>query len=41
MSAQVLLNLLYGLVKRDKLQDLSSILSPFHNEFDKSNNIGA
>ena len=41
MSAHVLLNLLYGLGKRDKMQSLSIILLLFHNEFDKSNNTGA
>ena len=33
MSAHVLLNLLNGLMKRDKMQGLPSILSPFYNNF--------
>ena len=33
MSAHVLLNLFNELRKRDKMRDLSSILSLFHNEF--------
>ena len=37
MSAQVLLNLLNELGKRDKMRGLSSILSLFHNEFNKFN----
>ena len=41
MSARVLLNLLNKLRKSDKMQGLPSILSLFHNEFDKFNNTGA
>ena len=41
MSAHVLLNLLNELRKRDKMRGLSSILSPFRNEFNKFNNTGA
>ena len=41
MSAHVLLNLLNELGKRDKMRGLQSILSLFHNEFDKFNNTGA
>ena len=41
MSVRVLLNLLNELRKRDKMQGLPSILSPFHNEFNKFNNTGA
>ena len=41
MSAHVLLNLLNNLRKRDKMQGLPSILSPFRNEFNKFNNTGA
>ena len=41
MSAHVLLNLLYELGKREKMRGLSSILSPFHNEFNKFNNTRA
>ena len=41
MSAPVLLNLLKELGKRDKMRGLSSILSLFHNEFNKFNNTGA
>ena len=41
MSAHVLLNLLNELGKRDKLRGLPSILSLFHNEFNKFNNTGA
>ena len=37
MSAHVLLNLLNKFRKRDKMWDLSSILSIFCNEFNKSN----
>ena len=37
MSAHVLLNLLKELGKRDKMRGLSSILSLFRNEFNKSN----
>ena len=38
MSAQVLLNLLNELGKRDKMRGLPSILSLFHNKFSKFNN---
>ena len=38
MSAQVLLNLLNELRKRDKMRGLPSILSFFCNEFNKFNN---
>ena len=41
MSAQVLLNLLNELRKRDKMRGLSSILSLFCNEFNAFNNTGA
>ena len=41
MSPQVLLNLLNELRKRDKMRGLSSILSLFHNEFNKFNNTAA
>ena len=41
MSAHVLLNLLTELGKRDKMRDLSSILSLFRNELNKFNNIRA
>ena len=41
MSANVLLNLLNELRKRDKMRGLPSILSLFRNEFDKSNNTRA
>ena len=41
MSADVLLNLLNELWKRDKMRGLPSILSLFRNEFDKFNNTGA
>ena len=41
MSAHVLLILLDELKKRDKMRGLPSILSLFHNEFDKFNNTGA
>ena len=37
MSAHVLLTLLNELRKRDKMQGLSSILSLFHNKFNKFN----
>ena len=40
MSAHVLLNLLNELGKRDKMRGLPSILSLFHNEFNKFNNTG-
>ena len=38
MSAHVLLNSLNELGKRDKMRGLSSILSLFHNQFNKFNN---
>ena len=38
MGAHVLLNLLNGLGKRDKIRGLPSILSLFRNEFNKFNN---
>ena len=41
MSAHVLLNLLNELGKRDKMRGLPSILSLFHNEFNKLNNTRA
>ena len=41
MSAHVLLNLLDEFKKRDKMQGLLSILSIFHNKFNKYNNTGA
>ena len=41
MSAHVLLNLLNELRKRDKIWGLPSILSLFHNEFNKFNNTEA
>ena len=41
MSAQVLLNLLNELGKRDKMQGLPSILYLFGNEFNKFNNTRA
>ena len=41
MSAHVLLNILNELGKRDEMRGLPSILSLFHNEFNKFNNIGA
>ena len=41
ISAHVLLNLLKDLRKRDKLQDLPSILSLFPNELNKFNNTRA
>ena len=37
LSAHVLFNLLNELGKRDKMRGLTSILSLFSNEFDKSN----
>ena len=40
MIAHVLLNLLNKLRKRDKMLGLSSILSLFHNKFNKFNNTG-
>ena len=41
MSAHVLLNLLNGLRKRDKMRGLPSILSLFLNEFNKFNETSA
>ena len=41
MSAYVLSNLLNELRKSDKMRDLASILSLFHNEFNKFDNKGA
>ena len=41
MSANVLLNLLNELRKRDKMRGLPSILSIFRNEFNKFNNTRA
>ena len=41
MSAQVLLNLLNELGKRDKMRGLPSILYLFRNEFNKFNNTRA
>ena len=41
MSAHVLLNLLNQLGKRDKMRDLSSILSLFCNKLNKFNNARA
>ena len=41
MSAYVLLNLLNKSGKRDKMQGLPSILSLFHNKFNKFNNTRA
>ena len=41
MGAHVLLNLLNKLGKRDKMRGLPNILSLFHNEFNKFNNIRA
>ena len=41
MSAHVLLNLLNGLGKSDKMRGLPSILSLFRNEFNKFNNTRA
>ena len=41
MSAHVLLTLLNELRKRDKMRGLPSILSLFHNEFNKFNDTGA
>ena len=40
MNDHVLLNLSNELRKRDKMQDLQSILSLFRNEFNKLNNTG-
>ena len=41
MCAHVLLNLLNELRKRDKMRGFLSILSLFHNEFNKFNNTGS
>ena len=41
MRAHVLLNLLNGLMKRDKTRGLPIILSPFRNDFNKFKNTGA
>ena len=41
MSAQVLLNLLNELRKKDKMRGLPSISSLFRNEFNKLNNASA
>ena len=41
MSTHVLLNLLNELGKRDKIRGLSSILSLFHNKFNKFNDTRA
>ena len=41
MSAQVLLDLLNELRKRDKMRDLPSILSLFRSEFSEFNNTRA
>ena len=41
MGAHVLFNLINELGKRDKMQGLRSILSPFCNEFNKFNNTRA
>ena len=41
MSANVLLNSLNELGKSDEMQGLLSILSLFHNKFNKFNNTGA
>ena len=41
MSAQILLNLLKELAKRDKLRGLLSILSLFRNKLNKFNNTRA
>ena len=41
MSAEVLLNFSNKVGKRDKMQGLPSILSLFHNKFNKFNNMGA
>ena len=41
MSARVLLNLLNELWKRDRMRDLTNILSRFCNKFNKFNNTGA
>ena len=41
MSAYVLLNLLNNLRESDKMRGLPSILSLFHNKFNKFNKTGA
>ena len=41
MSVHVLMNSLNEFRKRDKMRGLPSILSLFHNEFNKVNNTGA
>ena len=41
MSVHVLLNLLNGLRKRDKMPGLPSFLSLFRNSFNKFNNTGS
>ena len=41
MIAHVLFNSLNELGKRDKMRGLSSILSLFHKQFNKVNNLGA
>ena len=41
MSAHVLMNLFNELRKRDKMRGLVSILSLFHNKFNKFNNTRA
>ena len=41
MSARDLFNALNELKQRDKMRGLPSILSLFHNEFNKFNNTGA
>ena len=41
LLAHVLLNLINSFGKRDKMQDLPSILSVFRNEFNKFNIMGA
>ena len=41
MSAHVLMTLLNKLRKRDKMRGLPSILSFFHNQFNKFNNTAA
>ena len=41
MSAHVLFNLLNESGKRDKMRSLPSILSLFHNKFNKFNNTSA
>ena len=41
MSAHVLLNLLNKLRKRDIMRGLPSILTLFHNKFNKLNDTGA